>query len=88
VYSDSLKEKDRLRQMDDKLSVLKKKGENLRNIYYSIIPQIQCPFGHELKDPVTIIPCGHNYCLGCKKGYQKECMQCCGKLKIEAVYRN
>ena len=37
---------------------------------------------------MTIIPCGHNYCLGCKKGYQKECMQCCGKLKIEAVYRN
>ncbi len=45
-------------------------------------PQVQCPFGHELKEPITIIPCGHNYCLGCKKGYQKECCQCKGKLKI------
>ena len=53
-----------------------------------MLPQIQCPYGHELKDPVTIIPCGHNYCLGCKKGYHKDCSQCKGKLKIEAVYRN
>lgn len=53
-----------------------------------MLPQIQCPYGHELKNPVTVIPCGHNYCLNCKKGYQKECSQCSGKLKIEAVYRN
>jgi hypothetical protein len=67
---------------------LKKKVEGLHNMYYAIIPQIQCPFGHELKNPVTIIPCGHNYCLGCKKGYAKECMQCSGKFKTEAIYRN
>jgi hypothetical protein len=53
-----------------------------------MLPQIQCPFGHELNNPITVIPCGHNYCLGCKKGYTKECMLCNGKLKIEAVYRN
>jgi len=41
-----------------------------------------------LKNAVTIIPCGHNYCLNCKKGYSKDCVQCNGKLKIEAVYRN
>ena len=26
--------------------------------------------------------------LAARKAYLKECMQCCGKLKIEAVYRN
>ncbi len=36
-----------------------------------MVPQIQCPYGHELKNPITVIPCGHNYCLGCKKGYTK-----------------
>ena len=87
-YGDNMKEKEKLRRLEDKVSNLKNRGESLRSIYYSIVPQIQCPFGHELQNPVTIIPCGHNYCLGCKKGYQKECMQCSGKLKIEAVYRN
>lgn len=60
----------------------------LEGLYGTMLPQIQCPFGHELINPVTVIPCGHNYCLGCKKGYTKECLQCNGKLKIEAVYRN
>lgn len=60
----------------------------METLYTSMLPQIQCPFGHELKESVTIIPCGHNYCLGCKKGYHKDCMQCKGKIKIEAVYRN
>lgn len=79
---ENYKEKDKLKAFEDKIQMLKKRLENLQHLYYSIVPQIQCPFGHELNNPVTIIPCGHNYCLGCKKGYNKECMQCNGKLKI------
>lgn len=65
-----------------KVDILKKKTKTLEELYHTIIPQIQCPYGHELVNPVTIIPCGHNYCLGCKRGYTKECAQCNGKLKI------
>ena len=70
------------KEMSRKIACLQKKTTNLSEIYKSMLPQIQCPYGHELKDPVTVIPCGHNYCLGCKKGYAKECMLCHGKLKI------
>ena len=37
---------------------------------------------------MTVIPCGHNYCLNCKRGYNKSCVTCGPGLKIEAVYRN
>ena len=67
---------------------MNKKSKRLEELYRLMLPQIQCPYGHELKNPITVIPCGHNYCLECKKGYSKECMLCNGKLKIEAVYRN
>ena len=77
-----------MKQSQSRLDLLQKKSKSLEQLYQTIIPQVQCPFGHELKNPVTIIPCGHNYCLGCKRGYTKDCSQCNGKLKIEAVYRN
>jgi len=32
--------------MEDKLGHLKRKGETLQSLYYTIVPQIQCPFGH------------------------------------------
>ena len=71
-----------------KFESLSGKMKSLESVYKLIKTQIQCPYGHELLNPVTIIPCGHNYCLGCKRGYKKECVECDGKLKIEAVYRN
>ena len=64
-------EVEKMKEMSGKVEKLQKKSVNLVQIYKNIVPQIQCPYGHELKDPVTIIPCGHNYCLGCKKGYTK-----------------
>lgn len=64
-------ESEKYTEMTIKLDNLKKKSKNLEGMYQSMLPQIQCPFGHELNNPVTIIPCGHNYCLGCKKGYSK-----------------
>jgi hypothetical protein len=27
-------------------------------------------------EPVTVIPCGHSYCLKCKVGYTKNCTKC------------
>lgn len=41
-----------------------------------------------MTNPITVIPCGHNYCMNCKKGYTKSCFICGDKAKIEAVYRN
>ncbi|CAD8139514.1 unnamed protein product [Paramecium octaurelia] len=50
---------------------------------------LSCTFCNKfIKQPVTIIPCGHSYCFECKKGYNKECFKCGPKLKIEAMYRN
>ena len=41
-----------------------------------------------MKEPVTLIPCGHSYCLNCKKGYAKNCLKCGPKNAIDATYRN
>lgn len=81
-------QKSKLRPFEQKFENICKKSKRLEQLYRLMVPQIQCPYGHELSNPITVIPCGHNYCLGCKKGYTKECMLCNGKLKIEAVYRN
>lgn len=81
-------EKAKRKPCEEKLENISKKSKRLEELYRLMVPQIQCPFGHELNNPITVIPCGHNYCLECKKGYSKECMLCNGKLKIEAVYRN
>lgn len=36
-----------------------------------------------LDQPVTIIPCGHNFCLKCKIGYDKgNCVRCGPKAKV------
>ena len=45
-YGDNMKEKEKLVQLEDKVAKIKNRGESLRSIYYSIVPQIQCPFGH------------------------------------------
>lgn len=66
-----------------KLSVKVEQGEKI------LVDSLQCQFCKQtMKDPVTIIPCGHCFCLGCKKGYQKECCRCGPKVKIDALYRN
>jgi hypothetical protein len=41
-----------------------------------------------IKEPVTIIPCGHSFCTSCKTAYAKHCIKCGPKVKIEAMYRN
>ena len=71
-----------MKENTHKIEKLSRKSKTLEQLYNSTLPQIQCPFGHELINPVTVIPCGHNYCLGCKRGYTKDCSQCSGKLKI------
>ncbi len=36
-----------------------------------------------LDEPVTIIPCGHSFCLKCKIGYDKgNCVRCGPKAKV------
>lgn len=48
-----------------------------------------CHCSKFIKEPVTVIPCGHSFCLGCKKAYaSKECIKCGPKIKVEAMYRN
>jgi len=50
---------------------------------------LKCSYcGGFISQPVTIIPCGHNYCLACKKGYGRECYRCGPKVRVEAMYRN
>ena len=54
-----------------------------------MVESLQCQYcKSQIREPVTIIPCGHCFCLGCKKGYQKECCQCGPKVKVDALYRN
>ncbi|CAD8051626.1 unnamed protein product [Paramecium primaurelia] len=61
----------------------------LEKTHKEIEKGLACTFCNKfIKQPVTIIPCGHSYCFECKKGYQKECFKCGPKLKIEAMYRN
>ncbi|CAK62444.1 unnamed protein product (macronuclear) [Paramecium tetraurelia] len=61
----------------------------LEKTHKEIQKGLACTFCNKfIKQPVTIIPCGHSYCFECKKGYQKECSKCGPKLKIEAMYRN
>ncbi|CAD8062161.1 unnamed protein product [Paramecium sonneborni] len=61
----------------------------LEKTHKEIQKGLACTFCNKfIKQPVTIIPCGHSYCFECKKGYQKECFKCGPKLKIEAMYRN
>ena len=42
-----------------------------------------------LKDPITCIPCGHSYCMGCRQGYKgKRCYECGEDGNIDVMYRN
>lgn len=71
-----------------KLEDLSKAKQDLQHKLELIQKSTSCDYcGKALKEPVTSIPCGHSFCLGCKKGYEKECCKCPG-LKREAVYRN
>ncbi|CAD8054817.1 unnamed protein product [Paramecium primaurelia] len=69
-------------QVIETISILEKTHKEIQK-------GLACTFCNKfIKQPVTIIPCGHSYCFECKKGYQKECFKCGPKLKIEAMYRN
>jgi len=42
-----------------------------------------------MKNPVTVIPCGHSFCFNCKAKFSKFCLKCGEEDgKIEAIYRN
>ncbi|CAD8139367.1 unnamed protein product [Paramecium pentaurelia] len=70
------------KQITDTILLLEKTDKDIQK-------NLSCTFCNKfIKQPVTIIPCGHSYCFECKKGYNKECFKCGPKLKIEAMYRN
>ncbi|KAM3138079.1 hypothetical protein pb186bvf_009752 [Paramecium bursaria] len=63
--------------------------QQLENTEREMQKNLTCQYCNKfIKQPVTIIPCGHSYCFDCKKGYAKECSKCGPKLKVEAMYRN
>ena len=44
---------------------------------------LKCNFcSNQLHETVTIIPCGHSYCLKCKDGYTGICSKCGPKVKV------
>ncbi len=72
-----------------KLLELSKQVGRLEKSQKQLQGSVTCTYcSNQLKEPVTIIPCGHCFCLNCKKGYQKECCRCGPKVKIDALYRN
>ncbi|CAK69774.1 unnamed protein product (macronuclear) [Paramecium tetraurelia] len=91
--------KSKINQLSEKL-ILKEKQESQPANYLLYVNEIQslcldlkrhleCKYcGKELKDPVTLIPCAHSYCKGCRKGYSNDCFLCGKELKLEAVYLN
>ncbi|CAD8093459.1 unnamed protein product [Paramecium primaurelia] len=91
--------KSKINQLSEKL-ILKEKQATQPANYLVFVNEIQslcldlkrhleCKYcGKELKDPVTLIPCAHSYCKGCRKGYSNDCFLCGKELKIEAVYLN
>ncbi len=63
--------------------------EELEQVDRGVQPSLKCTYCKgTVKEPVTIIPCGHCFCLACKKGYSKECCKCGPKVGIDAMYRN
>lgn len=71
------------------LVTIRERSSKLQVLYKQLLPPLKCSLcNKDFDKPVTIIPCGHNFCLGCKKGYNKTCLTCGPDLKIEAVYRN
>ena len=80
--------------------IIKNNIEILEKNEKEVMKSLNCNFcGKLIVEPVTVIPCGHNFCLGCKKAYTKECIKCGPKViyiyykiiiqvKIEAMYRN
>lgn len=96
----NIKEKDSLIRQN--ISIIDKNEVKLRNyikLYYimilfyifqsEVMKNLKCNHCNKvIKEPVTIIPCGHNFCLQCKVAYTKQCIKCGPKVKIEAMYRN
>ncbi|CAK85106.1 unnamed protein product (macronuclear) [Paramecium tetraurelia] len=79
---DQLSKPKNTKQITDTILQLEKTDKDIQK-------NLSCTFCNKfIKQPVTIIPCGHSYCFECKKGYNKECFKCGPKLKIEAMYRN
>jgi hypothetical protein len=53
------------------------------NIYFN------CSICNKLiKDPVTVVLCGHSYCWECTKGYEDECFDCNTGLPVERTFAN
>lgn len=76
----NIKEKDSLIRQN--ISIIdKNESEVMKNLKCNHCNKV-------IKEPVTIIPCGHNFCLQCKVAYTKQCIKCGPKVKIEAMYRN
>ncbi|EAS06096.2 hypothetical protein TTHERM_00670200 (macronuclear) [Tetrahymena thermophila SB210] len=76
----SVKQKEQIFKVNvDKLE----KGEQ------EILKSLKCNYCSKfIKEPITIIPCGHSFCFQCKKAYAKDCIKCGPKVKVEAMYRN
>lgn len=59
------------------LVTIRERSSKLQVLYKQLLPPLKCSLcTKDFDKPVTIIPCGHNFCLGCKKGYNKTCLAC------------
>lgn len=51
--------------------------------------QIMCKLcNKEIQEAVTVIPCAHSYCKGCRRGYLGKCYICGDEQRVEATYIN
>ncbi|KAL4482530.1 hypothetical protein ABPG72_005773 [Tetrahymena utriculariae] len=72
-----------------KEQVFKVNVDKLEKGEQEILKSLKCNYCSKfIKEPITIIPCGHSFCFQCKKAYAKDCIKCGPKVKVEAMYRN
>ncbi|EGR29369.1 lim domain protein [Ichthyophthirius multifiliis] len=72
-----------------KEGIFKQNVDKLEKGEVEIMKNLKCQYCLKfIKEPVTIIPCGHSFCQQCKTAYNKSCIKCGPKVKIEAMYRN
>ncbi|KAL4464606.1 hypothetical protein ABPG72_019062 [Tetrahymena utriculariae] len=75
--------------MTGQLQNIQKSSKKLDEAEKEIIKSLKCNYCEQfIKEPITIIPCGHSFCFSCKKAYAKDCIKCGPKVKVEAMYRN